>query len=136
MSETASFGYRDVDARAKAGMVRGIFSNVASRYDLMNDAMSGGMHRLWKNLFVRRLKPRNHEQILDMAGGTGDIAFRLHHEGAAVTVADINPEMLGVGMERAKKRGLEGLVRSEEHTSALQSLMRISYAVVCLKKTN
>src|SRR3546814_11172744 len=90
MSETASFGYRDVDARAKAGMVRGVFSNVASRYDLMNDAMSGGMHRLWKNLFVRRLKPRNHEQILDMAGGTGDIAFRLHHEGAAVTVADIN----------------------------------------------
>src|SRR3546814_12081270 len=74
----------------------------------MNDAMSGGMHRLWKNLFVRRLKPRNHEQILDMAGGTGDIAFRLHHEGAAVPVADINPEMLGVGMERAKKRGLEG----------------------------
>src|SRR3546814_5568435 len=105
MSETASFGYRDVDARAKAGMVRGVFSNVASRYDLMNDAMSGGMHRLWKNLFVRRLKPRNHEQILDMAGGTGDIAFRLHHEG-----------------------------RSEEHTSELQSLMRISYAVFCLKK--
>src|SRR3546814_1321932 len=134
MSETASFGYRDVDAREKAGMVRGVFSNVASRYDLMNDAMSGGMHRLWKNLFVCRLKPRNHEQILDMAGGTGDIAFRLHREGAAVTVADINPEMLGVGMERAKKRGLEGLVRSEEHTSELQSLMRISYAVFCLKK--
>src|SRR3546814_3509529 len=163
MSETASFGYRDVDAREKAGMVRGVFSNVASRYDLMNDAMSGGMHRLWKNLFVCRLKPRNHEQILDMAGGTGDIAFRLHREGAAVTVADINPEMLGVGMERAKKRGLEGLVwaeenaeslsfpdrqfdaytiafgirnRSEEHTSELQSLMRISYAVFCLKKKN
>src|SRR3546814_2145170 len=73
-----------VDARAKAGMVRGFFSNVASRYDLMNDAVAGGMHRLWKNLFVRRLNPRNHEQILDMAGGTGDIAFRLHHEGAAV----------------------------------------------------
>src|SRR3546814_664423 len=83
MSETASFGYRDVDAREKAGMVRGVFSNVASRYDLMNDAMSGGMHRLWKNLFVRRLKPRNHEHILDMAGGTGDIAFRLNREGAA-----------------------------------------------------
>src|SRR3546814_6626967 len=130
MSETASFGYLDVDAREKAGMVRGVFSNVASRYDLMNDAMSGGMHRLWKNLFVRRLKPRNHEHILDMAGGTGDIAFRLHREGAAVTVADINPEMLGVGMERAKKRGL----KSEEQTSELQSLMRISYAVFCVKK--
>src|SRR3546814_66392 len=119
MSETASFGYRDVDAREKAGMVRGVFSNVASRYDLMNDAMSGGMHRLWKNLFVRRLKPRNHEHILDMAGGTGDIAFRLHREGAAVTVADINPEMLGVGMERAKKRGLEGLVWAEENAESL-----------------
>lgn len=119
MSETASFGYRDVDAREKAGMVRGVFSNVASRYDLMNDAMSGGMHRLWKNLFVRRLKPRNHEQILDMAGGTGDIAFRLHREGAAVTVADINTEMLDVGMERAKKRGLEGLVWAEENAESL-----------------
>src|SRR3546814_9450473 len=95
-------------------MVRGFFSNVASRYDLMNDAMSGGMLRLWKNLFVCRLKPRNHEQILDMAGGTGDIDFRLHREGAAVTVADINPELLGVGMERAKKRGLEGLVWDDE----------------------
>src|SRR3546814_6760564 len=81
--------------------------------------MSGGMHRLWKNLFVCRLKPRNHEQILDMAGGTGDIAFRLHREGAAVTVADINPEMLGVGMERAKKRGLEGLVWAEENAESL-----------------
>src|SRR3546814_3354944 len=77
------------------------------------------MHRLWKNLFVCRLKPRNHEQILDMAGGTGDIAFRLHREGAAVTVADINPEMLGVGMERAKKRGLEGLVWAEENAESL-----------------
>src|SRR3546814_12176076 len=88
MSETASFGYRDVDARAKAGMVRGVFSNVASRYALMNDAVSGGMHRLWKNLFVRSLKPRNSEQILDMAGDTGAIAFRWSHEGAAANVTD------------------------------------------------
>src|SRR3546814_5057734 len=119
MSETASFVYCDGVARANACMCRGVVSNVASRYDLMNDSMSGGMHRLWKNLFVRRLKPRNHEQILDMAGGTGDIAFHLHHEGAAVTVADINPEMLGVGMERAKKRGLEGLVWAEENAESL-----------------
>src|SRR3546814_21182467 len=100
MSETASFGYRDVDAREKSGMVRGVFSNVASRYDLMNDAMSGGLHRLWKNLFVCRLKQRNHEQILDMAGGPVDMAFRLHHEGAAAPVAAITPRSLGRVMER------------------------------------
>jgi demethylmenaquinone methyltransferase/2-methoxy-6-polyprenyl-1,4-benzoquinol methylase len=67
----------------------------------MNDAMSGGMHRLWKDRFVRRVKPREGEQILDMAGGTGDIAFRMEPSGASITVADINPAMLGVGVERA-----------------------------------
>jgi len=63
----------------------------------MNDLMSGGMHRLWKGQFVRRVRPRKGEAILDMAGGTGDIAFRLAESGAHVTVADINPEMLAVG---------------------------------------
>ena len=119
MSETVSFGYTDVDAAQKTGMVKGVFSNVASKYDLMNDAMSGGLHRVWKDLFVRRVKPRKDERILDMAGGTGDIAFRLHKAGAAVTVADINPDMLGVGMERAKKRGLTGLVWAEENAETL-----------------
>jgi demethylmenaquinone methyltransferase/2-methoxy-6-polyprenyl-1,4-benzoquinol methylase len=119
MSETASFGYTDVDASQKTGMVKGVFSNVASKYDLMNDAMSGGLHRVWKDLFVRRVKPRQGEHILDMAGGTGDIAFRMHKAGAAVTVADINPDMLGVGMERAQKRGLGGLVWAEENAETL-----------------
>ena len=119
MSETVSFGYRDVDASEKAGMVRHVFSNVASKYDLMNDAMSGGLHRLWKDQFVRRLKPQTGEAILDMAGGTGDIAFRLHDRGAVVTVADINPEMLAVGMERAKKKGLTGLAWSEQNAEML-----------------
>lgn len=119
MSETVSFGYTDVDASEKTGMVRGVFSNVAAKYDLMNDAMSGGLHRVWKDMFVRRVKPRQGEKILDMAGGTGDIAFRLHRAGAAVTVADINPEMLAVGMERARKRGLAGLVWAEENAETL-----------------
>ncbi|HKR16188.1 class I SAM-dependent methyltransferase [Rhizorhapis sp.] len=119
MSETVSFGYTDVDASEKTGMVRGVFSNVAAKYDLMNDAMSGGLHRVWKDMFVRRVKPRQGEKILDMAGGTGDIAFRLHRAGAAVTVADINPEMLAVGMERARKRGLTGLVWAEENAETL-----------------
>lgn len=119
MSETASFGYRDVDATEKQGMVGAIFSNVAAKYDLMNDAMSMGAHRLWKDQFVKRVKPRAGEAILDMAGGTGDIAFRMHRHGAHVTVSDINPEMLGVGMERARKKGLEGLLWSEQNAEEL-----------------
>lgn len=119
MNDTVSFGYRDVDASEKAGMVRGVFSNVASSYDLMNDAMSGGAHRLWKDQFVRRVKPRADEAILDMAGGTGDIAFRMHARGASITVSDINPEMLAVGMERAKKKGLTGLAWSEQNAETL-----------------
>ncbi len=119
MSETVSFGYRDVDASEKAGMVRSVFSGVAGKYDLMNDAMSAGAHRLWKDHFVRRVKPQRHETILDMAGGTGDIAFRLQKSGAQVTVADINPEMLAVGQERAKKRGIDDLAWSEQNAEQL-----------------
>ena len=119
MNETVSFGYREVDASEKAGMVREVFSGVASRYDLMNDAMSFGAHRLWKDQFVSRVKPRKGEAILDMAGGTGDIAFRLHAKGACVTVADINPEMLAVGRERAEKRKLDGLSWSEQNAEEL-----------------
>ena len=85
----------------------------------MNDLMSGGQHRLWKDAFVRRVQPRKGEAILDMAGGTGDIAFRLAARGAAVTVADINPEMLAVGIERAEKRGIDGLVWAEENAETL-----------------
>ena len=119
MSETVSFGYEEVSPEEKTRRVRGVFSSVASKYDIMNDAMSGGMHRLWKDRFVRRVKPRPGEMILDMAGGTGDIAFRMHRHGAQITVSDINPEMLGVGMERAAKRGLEGLVWSEQNAETL-----------------
>ena len=105
MTDTVSFGYEDIAATEKTARVGGVFTSVASSYDLMNDAMSAGMHRLWKDRFVRRVKPRAGEQILDMAGGTGDIAFRLAESGASITVADINPAMLEVGMERAQKRG-------------------------------
>ncbi len=117
--DQVSFGYEDVTPEEKTRRVAGVFSNVASRYDLMNDAMSGGMHRLWKNRFVRRVKPRPGDGILDMAGGTGDIAFRLARHGAHVTVADINAEMLAVGMERAEKRGVDGLLWSQENAETL-----------------
>jgi demethylmenaquinone methyltransferase/2-methoxy-6-polyprenyl-1,4-benzoquinol methylase len=89
----------------------------------MNDAMSGGMHRLWKDRFVRRVKPQPGEAILDMAGGTGDVAFRLAAAGAQVTVADINQDMLDVGIERAMKRGIAsqdgGLVWSCQNAEEL-----------------
>ena len=118
--DTVSFGYEDIAASEKTARVGGVFTNVASKYDLMNDAMSGGMHRLWKDRFVRRVKPRDGEQILDMAGGTGDIAFRLAEHGASITVADINPAMLEVGMDRAQKRGIDGLVWTEANAEVLQ----------------
>jgi demethylmenaquinone methyltransferase / 2-methoxy-6-polyprenyl-1,4-benzoquinol methylase len=118
-SETVSFGYEEVSPEEKTRRVGGVFSNVARSYDIMNDAMSGGMHRLWKDRFVRQLRPRRGEHVLDMAGGTGDIAFRIAATGAEVTVADINPEMLGVGMERAEKRGLTGLSWIEQNAESL-----------------
>jgi len=106
MSEQVSFGYETVDPVEKTQRVGAVFSSVASKYDLMNDAMSGGMHRLWKDRFVRRVKPQPGEHVLDMAGGTGDIAFRLAARGAQVTVSDINQDMLDVGIERAMERGM------------------------------
>jgi demethylmenaquinone methyltransferase/2-methoxy-6-polyprenyl-1,4-benzoquinol methylase len=133
MNDTVSFGYEEVAPDEKTRRVGGVFSSVASRYDIMNDAMSGGMHRLWKDRFVRRVKPRAGEQILDMAGGTGDIAFRLAASGAAVTVADINPEMLEVGMERAQKRGIDGLVWTEANAETLTFPDRFfdAYTIAC-----
>ena len=119
MTNTVSFGYEDVTPPEKTARVGGVFKSVAPSYDLMNDAMSAGMHRLWKDRFVRRVQPRPGEQVLDMAGGTGDIAFRLAAAGAHVTVADINPAMLEVGIGRAGKRGVTGLVWSEANAEAL-----------------
>jgi demethylmenaquinone methyltransferase/2-methoxy-6-polyprenyl-1,4-benzoquinol methylase len=112
-SDRASFGYRDVPASEKAGMVARVFESVAPRYDLMNDLMSGGVHRLWKNVLVDVLAPRRNEKFLDVAGGTGDIAFRIARRlgsgesgGAEITICDINPAMLEVGRDRAADRGL------------------------------
>ena len=119
MNDTVSFGYEDVSPDEKTERVGAVFSNVAKKYDIMNDAMSGGMHRLWKDRFVRRVKPQPGEQILDMAGGTGDIAFRMAERGAVVTVSDINQEMLDVGIERAMERGYDDLVWSRQNAEEL-----------------
>jgi len=117
--ESVSFGYEDVTPEEKTARVGAVFSSVAKKYDVMNDAMSLGMHRLWKDRFVARVKPRPGEQILDMAGGTGDIAFRMAAEGASITVSDINQDMLDVGIERAMQRGLDGLVWSRQNAEEL-----------------
>ena len=126
MNDTVSFGYEDIDATEKTGRVGEIFSSVASKYDIMNDAMSGGMHRLWKDDFVGRLNlpaiaraTGTAPRCLDVAGGTGDIAFRMADKGASVTVSDINQDMLDVGIERAMERGIDGLVWSCQNAEEL-----------------
>ena len=119
MDDKVNFGEQLVTPEEKTRRVGGVFSSVARNYDVMNDLMSGGMHRLWKDRFVAKVRPRPGEHILDMAGGTGDIAFRLAAKGAHVTVSDINPDMLEVGMERAKKRGIDGLVWQVENAETL-----------------
>src|SRR5215217_5441873 len=119
MSERVNFGDQLVSLEEKTRRVGEVFSSIARRYDLMNDLMSGGLHRLWKDRFVNRVKPRAGERILDMAGGTGDVAFRMARRGASVTVADINADMLEVGKERAKKRGLERLSWAVENAEKL-----------------
>jgi demethylmenaquinone methyltransferase/2-methoxy-6-polyprenyl-1,4-benzoquinol methylase len=119
MSDKVNFGDELVSPEEKTRRVGPVFSSVARRYDIMNDVMSGGMHRLWKERFVNRVKPRSGEDILDMAGGTGDVAIRIADRGAHVTVADINPDMLEVGKERAERRGLSGLTWKVENAEAL-----------------
>jgi demethylmenaquinone methyltransferase/2-methoxy-6-polyprenyl-1,4-benzoquinol methylase len=113
MSETATspFGFKDVDAREKVRLVRGVFDSVASKYDLMNDLMSAGVHRLWKDAAAAKLNPRPGEVILDVAGGTGDMArryskmaraaqARMGGADASVIVLDYNAEMILAGVEK------------------------------------
>ncbi len=117
--DKVSFGHEQVEPAEKTRRVGGVFSSVAARYDVMNDLMSAGQHRLWKDRFVRLVRPRPGETILDMAGGTGDIAFRLARRGAFVTVADINADMLAVGVDRARRRDLNNLVWAQENAESL-----------------
>jgi len=119
MTDQVNFGEELVSPEEKTRRVGEVFSSVARRYDVMNDLMSGGMHRLWKDRFVARVKPRPGEAILDMAGGTGDVAFRMARRGALVTVADINADMLEVGRQRAKRGGLSGLSWKIENAEKL-----------------
>jgi len=106
--EAGWFGYKKVSPDEKTRLVVDVFDSVANNYDLMNDLMSGGIHRLWKNRFVALMRPRASKSLLDVAGGTGDIAFRYHAaagKDADITVCDLNAEMLKVGKARAIDRG-------------------------------
>ncbi|NYS26593.1 bifunctional demethylmenaquinone methyltransferase/2-methoxy-6-polyprenyl-1,4-benzoquinol methylase UbiE [Rhodobacteraceae bacterium 2376] len=103
--KTTHFGYQTVEEGAKAGMVHGVFSRVASKYDVMNDLMSGGIHRIWKDAMMDWLAPRPGQRLLDVAGGTGDIAFRFLGRagaGAQATVLDLTESMLIEGQQRAE----------------------------------
>jgi demethylmenaquinone methyltransferase/2-methoxy-6-polyprenyl-1,4-benzoquinol methylase len=107
--ESTWFGFRPVDAAAKAGMVRQVFDSVAGRYDVMNDVMSGGLHRLWKDRLVGIMRPEAGQVILDVAGGTGDIALRCYRRTngqARITVCDINRAMLMAGKAKAVDQGI------------------------------
>jgi len=111
--ESEWFGFRRVRPEDKAGLVHQVFSSVAGNYDVMNDVMSGGLHRLWKDALVRRMNPKAGMTFLDVAGGTGDIALRLHRATAGkskIIVCDINPAMLEQGKAKALDKGvLSGL---------------------------
>jgi demethylmenaquinone methyltransferase / 2-methoxy-6-polyprenyl-1,4-benzoquinol methylase len=110
---TAHFGFHQVPLRDKQALVDGVFSNVAGRYDLMNDLMSGGLHRAWKNALVTAVSPPKGKRsfaLLDLAGGTGDIAARVIEAGGPgtrLTVLDINAEMIEVGRSRALEHGYD-----------------------------
>jgi demethylmenaquinone methyltransferase / 2-methoxy-6-polyprenyl-1,4-benzoquinol methylase len=101
---TTHFGFQDVPEAEKAGMVHGVFSRVASKYDVMNDLMSGGVHRLWKDAMMDWLAPRSGQRLLDVAGGTGDVAFRFlkRAAGATAVVCDLTEPMLIEGRKRAE----------------------------------
>lgn len=106
--ESTQFGYKDVSPEEKTQGVIGVFDSVADSYDIMNDVMSGGLHRLWKDHFVRIARPRPRMKCLDVAGGTGDIAFRIRKKAgpsANITVFDLNQNMLNVGRDRAIDKG-------------------------------
>lgn len=102
------FGFKEVELAQKAPLVKGVFDNVASKYDIMNDVMSFGVHRLWKDKFISMLNPQKNKKLLDVAGGTGDIAFRFlkSAQGGQVTVADINHNMLCEGYKNAVNKNI------------------------------
>ncbi|CAN1168339.1 2-methoxy-6-polyprenyl-1,4-benzoquinol methylase, mitochondrial [Linum perenne] len=118
-SHATSFGFKEVREEEKSQLVGNVFTNVASNYDLMNDLMSGGLHRLWKERLVSKLNPFPGMKHLDVAGGTGDVAFRILEAETEIYVCDINANMLNVGKKRAIEREMKSLVWVEGDAEAL-----------------
>lgn len=113
-NDKASFGFKDIPAQDKRSKVNNLFQNVAKKYDIMNDIMSFGQHRLWKNIFIAQLDPNPHKTYLDVAGGTGDIALRIAQKngsGKGITILDLTHNML-----------LEGMSRQDSHNSEIQRI--------------
>lgn len=119
--ETVSFGFKDVSASEKTALVHDVFASVAGKYDLMNDLMSLGIHRLWKTAMLDWLAPRAGQTMVDVGGGTGDITFRwLERGGGPVQVVDYAAEMIGVGRDRAIDKGiLDGITWCAGNAEAL-----------------
>ena len=132
MAETTHFGFENIPLGEKQGRVDDVFHKVASRYDLMNDLMSAGLHRFWKDTLIAMLRPPKNRPFrhLDVAGGTGDVAFRILDAGGPephVDVLDINGSMLGVGADRAEKKGYGGRISFIECNAEALSLPDRSY---------
>jgi demethylmenaquinone methyltransferase/2-methoxy-6-polyprenyl-1,4-benzoquinol methylase len=142
--ETTHFGYQDVPVDDKAGLVKGVFDSVASRYDVMNDLMSAGMHRLWKRYTIQHANARPGHVVLDLAGGTGDLArefARIVGERGRVVLADINAAMLEHGRRRLVDAGVAGnvelaQVNAEELPFADNTFDRITIAFGLRNVTN
>jgi demethylmenaquinone methyltransferase/2-methoxy-6-polyprenyl-1,4-benzoquinol methylase len=137
-AEKVSFGFRDVLPGEKTEMVHGVFASVAGKYDLMNDLMSLGIHRLWKNTMLDWLAPRPGQTLVDVGGGTGDITFRwLQRGGGPVQVVDYSPEMIAVGRDRAIDRGiLDGItwtVGNAEELPIETSSVDVYASAFCLR---
>jgi len=147
--EHTYFGFREVPLERKQGMVDDVFHSVAPRYDLMNDLMSGGLHRAWKQALVTAVNPPKERPavardtglaaprftLLDLAGGTGDIAFRVIQAGGSgtrATVVDINADMLAVGRARAAERGLDDAITFIEGNAEALPLADHSYDAVTI----
>ena len=116
----AFFGFKQVDAAAKAGMVKSVFSSVAGKYDIMNDFMSFGLHRYWKAEMIKKLAPKRGDKYLDVAGGSGDIGFKVWEKGAEVVLTDINPDMLQQAKNKAVDKNV--LERVSFETADAESL--------------
>src|ERR1700731_2092141 len=146
--QTTHFGFKDVPLGDKQTLVDDVFHSVASRYDLMNDLMSGGLHRAWKDALVTAVNPPRARPapapeakasarpfaLLDLAGGTGDIAFRVLEAGGGTraTVVDINTDMLAVGRARAAERGLDDAITFVEGNAEALPLPDRSYDAVTI----